>query len=97
MSEVIAAVINVLVGSSILKYENRCLSTITTGNMAAIMETGEKLDKSFQQFEPAPRRGEPEVKRRPPDYFLVCFVHLLKELNPCSELLLSMLYFSVLL
>ena len=25
---------------------------------------------SFLQFEPAPRRGEPDVTRRTPDYFL---------------------------
>ena len=26
--------------------------------------------KYFLQFEPAPRRGEPDVTRRTPDYFL---------------------------
>ena len=31
------------------------------GNMAAIMEVSEQMRKSFLQFEPAPRRGEPEV------------------------------------
>ena len=31
------------------------------GNMAAIMEVDEQMRKSFLQFEPAPRRGEPEV------------------------------------
>jgi hypothetical protein len=41
------------------------------GNLAAIMEVSEGMAKSFQKFEPAPRRGEPEVSRRTPDYFLV--------------------------
>ncbi len=31
------------------------------GNMAAIMEVDETMQKNFLQFEPAPRRGEPEV------------------------------------
>ncbi len=34
------------------------------GNMAAIMEVADDLSKSFQKFEPAPRRGEPEVRMR---------------------------------
>ncbi len=33
------------------------------GNMAAIMEVDEGMRKNFLQFEPAPRRGEPEVRR----------------------------------
>lgn len=32
------------------------------GNMAAIMEVNESMNKKFLQFEPAPRRGEPEVR-----------------------------------
>lgn len=40
------------------------------GNLAAIMEVSEAMVKTFQKFEPAPRRGEPEVSRRTPDYFL---------------------------
>jgi len=40
------------------------------GNQAAIMEVDEDLNKSFLQFDPAPRRGEPHVNRRTPDYFL---------------------------
>ncbi|CAM9263381.1 unnamed protein product [Heterosigma akashiwo] len=40
------------------------------GNQAAIMEADEHLNKSFLQFDPAPRRGEPHVSRRTPDYFL---------------------------
>ena len=38
------------------------------GNLAAIMEVTETMAKTFQTFEPAPRRGEPEVSRRTPDY-----------------------------
>ena len=30
--------------------------------MAAIMEVNETMSKKFLQFEPAPRRGEPEVR-----------------------------------
>jgi len=30
--------------------------------MAAIMEVSETMRKGFLQFEPAPRRGEPEVR-----------------------------------
>lgn len=41
-----------------------------TGNLASIMEVDEQMNKVFLQFEPAPRRGEPEVTRRTPDYFL---------------------------
>eukprot|EP00887_Chlorella_sp_A99_P003122 scaffold9.g3122.t1 len=40
------------------------------GNMAAIMEVDESMNRSFSQFDPAPRKGEPEVTRRTPDYFL---------------------------
>jgi serine/threonine-protein phosphatase 2A catalytic subunit len=40
------------------------------GNQAAIMEVDERLDKVFLQFDPAPRRGEPHVSRRTPEYFL---------------------------
>ncbi|CAI7888302.1 unnamed protein product [Closterium sp. NIES-54] len=40
------------------------------GNMAAIMEVDEAMDRSFLQFEPAPRQGEPDVARKTPDYFL---------------------------
>lgn len=40
------------------------------GNQAAIMEIDEHFKKSFLQFDPAPRRGEPHVTRRTPDYFL---------------------------
>ncbi|CAB4057536.1 PPP2C [Lepeophtheirus salmonis] len=40
------------------------------GNQAAIMELDDALKYSFLQFDPAPRRGEPHVTRRTPDYFL---------------------------
>jgi serine/threonine-protein phosphatase 2A catalytic subunit len=41
------------------------------GNQAAIMEVNEQMEyNSFQQFEPAPRRGEVQATRRTPDYFL---------------------------
>jgi len=33
--------------------------------MAAIMEVDEQMKKNFLQFEPAPRRGEPEVQSMP--------------------------------
>jgi serine/threonine-protein phosphatase 2A catalytic subunit len=32
--------------------------------MAAIMEVDENMNKSFSQFDPAPRKGEPEVGGR---------------------------------
>jgi len=40
------------------------------GNQAAIMEMDEHLEYTFLQFDPAPRRGEPLVQKRVPDYFL---------------------------
>ncbi|CRL00729.1 CLUMA_CG013985, isoform A [Clunio marinus] len=40
------------------------------GNQAALMELDDSLKFSFLQFDPAPRRGEPHVTRRTPDYFL---------------------------
>lgn len=40
------------------------------GNQAAIMELDDNLKYTFLQFDPAPRRGEPHVTRRTPDYFL---------------------------
>ena len=39
-------------------------------NQAAIMEVDEKCACVFKQFDPAPRRGEPHVTQRAPDYFL---------------------------
>lgn len=55
---------NVVTIFSAPNYCYRC------GNQAAIMEVDEDLNKSFLQFDPAPRRGEPHVNRRTPDYFL---------------------------
>ncbi|KAL0464357.1 UNVERIFIED_CONTAM: Serine/threonine-protein phosphatase PP2A-4 catalytic subunit [Sesamum latifolium] len=40
------------------------------GNMASILEVDDCREHTFIQFEPAPRRGEPDVTRRTPDYFL---------------------------
>ncbi|KAK4749896.1 hypothetical protein SAY87_027345 [Trapa incisa] len=40
------------------------------GNMASILEVDDFKGQTFIQFEPAPRRGEPDVTRRTPDYFL---------------------------
>ncbi|XP_019151884.1 PREDICTED: serine/threonine-protein phosphatase PP2A-4 catalytic subunit-like [Ipomoea nil] len=41
------------------------------GNMASILEVDDgNKGHTFIQFEPAPRRGEPDVTRRTPDYFL---------------------------
>ena len=39
-------------------------------NQAAIMEVDDGMRYSFIQFEPAPRKGEPLVTRRIPDYFV---------------------------
>jgi serine/threonine-protein phosphatase 2A catalytic subunit len=55
---------NVVTIFSAPNYCYRC------GNQAAIMEVDERMEKSFLQFDPAPRRGEPHVNRRTPDYFL---------------------------
>lgn len=40
------------------------------GNQAAIMELDEMLNEHILQFDPAPRRGEPHIAKRTPDYFL---------------------------
>jgi serine/threonine-protein phosphatase 2A catalytic subunit len=40
------------------------------GNMAGIMELDEHMNKCFSQFDPAPRRGEAQVSKKTPDYFL---------------------------
>jgi len=55
---------NVVTIFSAPNYCYRC------GNQAAIMEIDEHLEYTFLQFDPAPRRGEPQVTRRTPDYFL---------------------------
>ncbi|KAI5059125.1 hypothetical protein GOP47_0025444 [Adiantum capillus-veneris] len=55
---------NVVTVFSAPNYCYRC------GNMAAIMEIDESMQKSFVQFEPAPRQTEPDTTRKTPDYFL---------------------------
>lgn len=55
---------NVVTVFSAPNYCYRC------GNQAAILELDDQLQYSFLQFDPAPRRGEPHVTRRTPDYFL---------------------------
>lgn len=55
---------NVVTVFSAPNYCYRC------GNMAAILEIGEKMDQNFLQFDPAPRQVEPDTARRTPDYFL---------------------------
>nr|CDS33620.1 serine:threonine protein phosphatase 2A [Hymenolepis microstoma] len=55
---------NVVTIFSAPNYCYRC------GNQAAIMELDDNLKYTFLQFDPAPRRGEPHVSRRTPDYFL---------------------------
>nr|GEV65817.1 serine/threonine-protein phosphatase PP2A-2 catalytic subunit [Tanacetum cinerariifolium] len=52
------------------------------GNMASILEVDDCQGHTFIQFEPAPRRGEPDVTRRTPDYFLYTSLH-------CLELIMS--------
>jgi hypothetical protein len=39
------------------------------GNQAAIMEVDENLNKTFLQFDPALRQGEPHNNQRTPEYF----------------------------
>lgn len=55
---------NVVTIFSAPNYCYRC------GNQAAIMEVDDFLNKTYIQFDPAPRRGEPLVTRRAPDFFL---------------------------
>ena len=55
---------NVVTIFSAPNYCYRC------GNQAAIMEIDEKMGKNFLQFDPAPKKAEPFVTRRSPDYFL---------------------------
>lgn len=55
---------NVVTIFSAPNYCYRC------GNQAAIMELDDGLKYSFLQFDPAPRKGEPLVTRRIPDYFM---------------------------
>ncbi|KAH7815627.1 putative Serine/threonine-protein phosphatase PP2A-2 catalytic subunit [Monocercomonoides exilis] len=43
-------------------YCSRC------GNQGAVMELDDTLEKLIKQFDPAPRRGEPHITRRPPQF-----------------------------
>ncbi|CAG0918482.1 unnamed protein product [Notodromas monacha] len=61
---------NVVTIFSAPNYCYRC------GNQAAIMELDDCLKYSFLQFDPAPRRGEPHVTRRTPDYFFIDGIRL---------------------
>ncbi|CAD8141145.1 unnamed protein product (macronuclear) [Paramecium tetraurelia] len=40
------------------------------GNQAAILEVDEHMNQNYLQFDPAPRRGEPHLTKKTPDYFL---------------------------
>ncbi|MCQ2820537.1 MAG: serine/threonine-protein phosphatase [archaeon] len=40
------------------------------GNEAAIMEVDETMATTFYRFDPAPRRGEQQMMKKTPDYFL---------------------------
>ncbi|KAK2545076.1 hypothetical protein Q9966_001342 [Columba livia] len=55
---------NVVTICSAPNYCYRC------GNKAAITEPDDTLKYTFLQFDPAPRRSEPHVTCRTPDYFL---------------------------
>lgn len=55
---------NVVTIFSAPNYCYRC------GNQAALMELDEASKFTFLQFDPAPRRGEPQFMRKTPDYFL---------------------------
>ena len=55
---------NVVTIFSAPNYCYRC------GNQAGIVELDEHLNQCFLQFDPAPKRGEPHIAKRTPDYFL---------------------------
>lgn len=55
---------NVVTIFSAPNYCYRC------GNQAAIMELDESLNWTFLQYDPAPRKGEPPVSRKVPEYFV---------------------------
>jgi serine/threonine-protein phosphatase 2A catalytic subunit len=40
------------------------------GNLAGLLELDEHMNRCFFQFDPAPRRGEAQVSKKAPDYFL---------------------------
>lgn len=58
-------------------HENRVVTVFSApnycyrcGNMAGILEYDEHMQRCFSQFDPAPRRGEAQVSKKTPDYFL---------------------------
>ncbi|KAK2948524.1 putative Serine/threonine-protein phosphatase 2A catalytic subunit beta [Blattamonas nauphoetae] len=53
---------NVITLFSAPNYCYRC------GNQGAIMELDDSLERQIKQFDPAPRRGEPQISRRPPQF-----------------------------
>eukprot|EP01016_Furgasonia_blochmanni_P055344 TRINITY_DN9238_c0_g1_i2.p1 TRINITY_DN9238_c0_g1~~TRINITY_DN9238_c0_g1_i2.p1 ORF type:complete len:313 (+),score=46.94 TRINITY_DN9238_c0_g1_i2:228-1166(+) len=55
---------NVVTLFSAPNYCYRC------GNQAAIIELDERMNQTFLQFDPAPRRGEAHITKKTPDYFL---------------------------
>eukprot|EP00033_Pygsuia_biforma_P001079 GCRY01001228.1.p1 GENE.GCRY01001228.1~~GCRY01001228.1.p1 ORF type:complete len:307 (+),score=46.04 GCRY01001228.1:180-1100(+) len=61
----------------LLAHEDRVLTLFSApnycyrcGNQAALMEVDDNHNKNFIQFDPAPRKGQIEVTRKAPDYFL---------------------------
>jgi serine/threonine-protein phosphatase 2A catalytic subunit len=40
------------------------------GNLAAIIEVDENMKTTTMQFDPSPRRGEANLAKKTPDYFL---------------------------
>ena len=40
------------------------------GNLAAIVEVDENMRQTHMQFDPSPRRGEANLAKKTPDYFL---------------------------
>ena len=44
------------------------------GNQAALIEVDEHMKQTYMQFDPCPRRGEANLAKKTPDYFL-WFMH----------------------
>ena len=83
---------NVVTLFSAPNYCYRC------GNEAAIMEIDEHMKYTFLQFDPAPRRGKPEVTRRTPGTFFVggwsvCYLVVLFSFFRCPHCYFSSLSF----
>jgi len=60
-----------------LSHDRNCVTIFSApnycyrcGNQAAVMEVGENIESNFLQFDPAPRRGEPQVHQKTSEYFL---------------------------